>query len=306
MGYYFWRVTGSPFRLPYQLNLDTYIAVPYFPWQPLNLKHTYHHPDLEHFYMHDWQVYLYFYARSHPFHTLEMKVSDLYRFYLGPLLALPLVLLFAFQPRGFLRRSIRGKTGFLVAVCGATCLGLALPIYFIPHYAAPMTAAIYALVLQAMRHLRMWAWRGKQVGLGIVRAIPALCVLLFLLRAAAPQLHIPTPVEWHHTWASEHFQNLDRAAALARLEGLPGQHLVFVRYNQYHDSANEWVYNAADIDGAKVAWARDMGDSGNEELIRYFHDRRVWLAEPDLAPPRLTPNPLPPDRQALAVSAGAP
>src|SRR5208282_4479135 len=49
MAYYFWRVTGSPFRIPYQVNIDTYFAVPYFPWQPLNLKHEYHHFVLKQF-----------------------------------------------------------------------------------------------------------------------------------------------------------------------------------------------------------------------------------------------------------------
>jgi len=81
--------------------------------------------------------------------------------------------------------------------------------------------------------------------------------------------------------------------ALAKLKGLAGVHLVIVRYNQYHVFGNEWVYNRADIDRAKVVWARDMGDSKNAELIRYFPHRRVWLAEPDLAPPRFSPYPVP-------------
>jgi hypothetical protein len=112
---------------------------------------------------------------------------------------------------------------------------------------------------------------------------------MFLLRAAAPQLHIPTPVEIKHTWESESNQNLDRAKALAKIESLPGDQLVIVRYNQYHDLNNEWVYNMSDIDSQKVVWARDMGDTENADLLRYFPQRHVWLAEPDLAPPRLSP-----------------
>jgi hypothetical protein len=50
MAYFFWRTTGSPFRTPHQVNVDTYLAAPFFPWQPLNLKHDYHHPVLERFY----------------------------------------------------------------------------------------------------------------------------------------------------------------------------------------------------------------------------------------------------------------
>jgi hypothetical protein len=306
MAYFFWRVTGSPFRIPYQVNLDTYIAVPYFPWQPLNLTHVYHHPVLEKFYLHGWQMYLYYFARRHPFKVLAFKASDTYRFFLGPLLALPLVLMLAINPWQFFRKSSMGKTGFLVAVCGSTFIGAALPIYFIPHYVAPVTAAIYALVLQAMRYLRLWRWRGKHAGLGLVRAIPASCFLLFLLRAFAPQLHIPIPVELDHTWESESNQNLDRARALKQLEALPGDQLVIVRYNQYHNSNNEWVYNRADIDRAKVVWARDMDDSENAELIRYFPQRRVWLAEPDLAPPRLSLYPVPADQRTPSPAPATP
>ena len=32
-----------------------------------------------------------------------------------------------------------------------------------------------------------------------------------------------------------------------------------------------------------------MGASANEELIRYFKDRRVWLLEADKSPPKLLP-----------------
>lgn len=306
MAYFFWRVTGSPFRIPYQANLDTYIAVPYFPWQPLNLNHVYHHRVLEWFYLHRWEIYDYYYARGAPISLLAKKISRIYGFFLGPLLALPLLVTLAIHPGKFFRKSTTGRTGLLVAVVGGTFIGLALPIYFIPHYAAPITAAIYALVLQAMRYLRLWRWHGKRAGLGLVRAIPTFCVLLFLLRAFAPQLHIPTPVEWVYTWESEHFQNLDRAKALAQLDALPGDQLVIVRYNQYHDLNNEWVYNKADIDGAKVVWARDMGDSGNAELIRYFPRRPVWLAEPDLAPPRLLRYPVPADQRPPATTPATP
>jgi len=292
MAYYFWRSTGNPLRTPYQVYMETYVATPLFPWQPLNLKHGYHHLVLHRFFTNGWQAYSYYLARVHPLRVLAGKLSDLYRFFLGPLLALPLVVLFAVNPRQFLRKAFTGKTGLLVAVCGATFVGMVFPVYFLPHYAAPITGAIYALVLQSMRSLRLWRWRGKAAGLGLVRAIPVICVVLFLLRAVAPQLHIPTPVEWHHTWDSVHFENLDRARALVQFKGWAGDHLVFVRYNQYHDSTNEWVYNRADIDKARVVWARDMGDAGNAELIRYFSHRRVWLAEPDLAPPRLSPYPV--------------
>ena len=306
MAYYFWRTTGNPFLTPYRVFMNTYMTVPPFPWQHLNPTHHYNHPVMARFFQRDWQLYDYYHARRHPLDTFLEKVSDFWRFYLGPVLLLPLMAMVVINPRQFLRKSLQGKTGFLLIVCGATMIGMALPIYFLPHYAAPITAAIYALLLQAMRYLRLWRRRGKRTGLALVRAVPAICILMFVLRAFAPQLHIPTPIDWHNTWEADHFQNLDLAKATAQLERLPGEQLVIVRYNRYHDTSNEWVNNRADIDKAKVVWARDMGDADNAELIRYFANRRVWLAEPDLAPPRLLPYPVQADPRASTSAQATP
>ena len=53
-----------------------------------------------------------------------------------------------------------------------------------------------------------------------------------------------------------------------------------VRYRGQHSVHEEWVYNGADIDGAKVLWARDLGLEQNDKLFAYFRDRTVWLVEP--------------------------
>ena len=75
------------------------------------------------------------------------------------------------------------------------------------------------------------------------------------------------------------------------LNALPDRQLVLVRYKPKHDTMAEWVYNGANIDSSKVVWARDMGATDNEELIRYFNDRRVWLLEADDMPPKLSAYP---------------
>ena len=80
-----------------------------------------------------------------------------------------------------------------------------------------------------------------------------------------------------------------RAAVLAELEQCPGLQLAIVRYLPCHDFHDEWVFNRADIDTAKVVWARDMGPARNKELIDYFRDRHVWLVEADETPPRVLP-----------------
>lgn len=78
----------------------------------------------------------------------------------------------------------------------------------------------------------------------------------------------------------------------AWLDHQPGQQLVIVRYWGNHDPFDEWVYNAADIDHSQVIWARDGDPAGNGELIHYYGERKVWLAEPDANPARIQPYPM--------------
>jgi hypothetical protein len=76
---------------------------------------------------------------------------------------------------------------------------------------------------------------------------------------------------------------------IERLEHEGGRHLILVRYRPNHNIFIEWVYNRADIDGAAVVWARDMGVEKNRELLDYYRDRKVWLFEPDVDPWKLAP-----------------
>jgi hypothetical protein len=148
---------------------------------------------------------------------------------------------------------------------------------------------VYALILQAMRHVRVWRWRGRPAGLFMMRAVPAICFVMVLLRAATPLPGIPVPPQNPLTWCSSHRGNLDRAGVLAQLQATPGNHLVIVRYSPGHKVVNEWVYNEADIDHAKVVWARDMSPAENQELLRYFQDRKAWVVDADDTPARLSP-----------------
>ena len=50
MAYYFWRVTGSPFRMPYQVNRQTYAMAPYFLWQSVRPAPLYRHKVMQEFY----------------------------------------------------------------------------------------------------------------------------------------------------------------------------------------------------------------------------------------------------------------
>jgi hypothetical protein len=51
MGYFFWRTTGSPVRMPYQVNRATYGAAPYFIWQTAGPPPFYRHAVMRDFYV---------------------------------------------------------------------------------------------------------------------------------------------------------------------------------------------------------------------------------------------------------------
>jgi hypothetical protein len=79
--------------------------------------------------------------------------------------------------------------------------------------------------------------------------------------------------------------NQARAKILKQLEALPGKHLVIVRYSTGNTEIGEWVYNHADIDSAKVVWAREIPGVEIEPLLKYFSSYHIWLLDhPNLTP----------------------
>jgi hypothetical protein len=291
LGYYSWRVTSSPFRTPYQVYQAAYDPAPLFLWQSPRPLPVYHHQMMREFYV-MW-VLPQGEVQRHSLRALLSAKFDatiyLWAFFLGPALLPPLVML----PWIWRDQRIR----FQLVAGAVSIAGLAVEAYYFQaHYAAPITGVILAIVLQGMRHLRVWMWRGKPAGRFLVRAIVAICVLLALLRLGAEPIHFPLDPEWPHTWCCTGPGDLDRAQLLGQLNRYPGRQLAIVRYHPCHDFHHEWVYNEADIDNSKVIWARDMGPTKNEDLIRYFKDRRVWLVEPDESPPKLSAYSAPAER----------
>ncbi len=278
-GYYFWRVTGNPFRMPYQVANDTYKSAAIFIWQSPKPHPAYHHKVLQEFYA-GWEASLYTPSlRGLAWVTLQ-KIYRFWMFFLGPALTLPLIMLrWVFRDR---------RTRLLLLCLGVTIGGLGLEVWFHPHNAAPLTGALFAIIVQAMRHLRFCRRGGQQSGLFLTRAVPLLCVAILPFCAVARP---NSPDSWHCGPLSG---NVERAGIEAQLAATPGRHLVLVRYRPGHEVHREWVYNRADIDGAKVVWAREMGAGQDDELLQYFRERQVWLMEPDEIPPRLSAYPVTP------------
>jgi hypothetical protein len=283
LAYYNFRVTGDAFRMPYQVNAKAYRSFPAFLWQHPWPEPAYHHVILRRFYenaLHDYQNSRT--LKGFWNHSLRW-VEILWLFYVGPVFTVALL------PFPALLRDRRMRGPLMIGA--VLLLAVFLETWIHPHYFAPATSLFYLLVMQSMRHLRQWRWGRRQIGRLLVRAIPLSCCALVVLRVATLAAHLPI-----EPWPRG---NRERAKVLHKLTSLPGQQLVIVHYAAHHDPEHEWVYNDADIDHAKVVWARDMGQHDNQELLHYFKNRKIWVLYPDESPLRceLVPQPLAPGDQ---------
>jgi hypothetical protein len=171
---------------------------------------------------------------------------------------------------------------FPLLLATGVAVGVFMETWTLDHYLAPALGLFYLFLVQCIRHLRLYRWRHRPVGHGLARAIPLLCLAMVVLRLTA----VATGTQIEPLWQRG---NLQRNVIVRELQTMPGKHLVIVHYGPNHSSHIDWIFNRADIDGSKVVWARDMGDSRNQELLLYFKDRQAWRIEADDPVPKLEP-----------------
>lgn len=261
MGYYFWRITGSPFQMPRDVYRKTYGHAPDFIFQPPIPQPDYRHQDIRD----SENVWANMHLQTRTIRAAAkwnlLKVMRLWKYYFGPVLSLPLL----FLPWLLRDRCIR----FLLLVSAAMVAGISVTVHTMPHYVAPITGVSILLVVQSMRHLCLWRVRGRATGRFLARAVPVICVLTMLVRVGVRD----------YGWGLPADPIAPRAHLLAQLDQYEGRHLVFVRYGSDLRSHHIRAYNGADIDAARVIWAQEMDTASNRALIEYYTDRRVWLAE---------------------------
>jgi hypothetical protein len=263
MGYYNWRLTGNALLFPHLLNTRTYHTAPLFLWQHPKPEMHYRNQQFEDFY-NGWERESYQTNRADALRVSWEKVFryGITYFWPGLFLALP-ALPFLFHDRSM-------RLLWIAVSLGA--IGVFVVIWSNAHYAAPLTCAIYSLIVQAIRHLRAMRISARPVGLALSRAIVLLLVFdtgIDVFRGVCDPL----------LWPCE--GDPSRAAIAEKLQRTPGKHLIVVRYTEDHNIHDDWVYNGADIDAAKVLWARELSPEQNSTLFAYFKDRQIWLATPD-------------------------
>src|SRR5258708_27206833 len=261
MGYYNWRLTGNPLLLPHVLNKRTY-HYRLFLWDHKKAEVRYRNQQFEDYFNH---------SEPEHYHTTwadVVRVSEeklircgLTYFWCGELLLLP-ALPFLFRDR---------KMRLLIAAFALVTAGVFAVIWSYAHYPAPLTCIILVLTVQAIRHFRTIRIAPRRVRVALSRAI----LLLLVLGTGINTFRAVCDPRW---WPCQ--GDPSRLAIAEKLQHTPGKHPILVRYDQHHNIHDEWVYNGAEIDTAKVLWARELDPQQNAKLFAYFHHRKIWLVTP--------------------------
>lgn len=264
MLYYNFRVTGNAFQLPYVEYERQYAISPPLLAGGLRPVPQYRHVEMRRFAT-EYEAQVYETSISRPLAMTGLKLLVVSSFFVGnALLLVPLG-----QPGLWKSR----KTRLWLILFGVFAAALSLERFVLPHYAAPATGLFFLIYVAGWRRMRYWYRNGKPIGCINAYAL----VGLMLLNAASP----PNVLTAQPEFAKE------RREVLARLNGAPGKHLVFVRYTPQHNVHDEWVFNAAEIDNSRIVWSREMGPELDRPLARYYRDRDVWLLKPDCKVPEL-------------------
>jgi hypothetical protein len=270
MGFYNLRVTGNPFRMPYQIHEETYAMAPVFLWQKLPPEPEYRHKVIRDFHA-TYALPFYKNQRS----LLGFLGQDMY-----PLLSLgfrsvnifllPVIIVFPVLVAWTLRNRWARRALLIYFVL---ILGLLTETFKWLHYLAPITGLNYYFALNALRLAR---WRNRKIGQLMLWLTPVVAIAALVV-----SLYGTIKKDTSSSWQER------RTRVLKQLKQEDGKHLIIVSYGPGHSVHNEWVYNEADIDGAKVIFARAINSREDCRLIEYFKLRRIWSLDADQSIPKL-------------------
>jgi hypothetical protein len=272
LGFYHWRVSGSPFTFPYAIYTQNYDVAPLFSFLDLAPELSYRHQVMSDFHS-GFMVDTYRAQRG----GLKLSPTEWVftgRFFVGPAFGIITLL-------GFWWRARWGLFCSMMMVFAGVAHQISSSDPYQPHYFAPFVPALLLLTVRGLRRLRLLKIRDIPIGRAICDGALVTSVAIYFLGAS---------LRYAQRADVETF-GVQRNQIQERLSQRDPKQLVIVRYNEHHNVHEEWVFNRADIDGSKVIWAREMQPENNSRLLSYFDDREVWLLEPDLDADRLTPYP---------------
>ena len=271
LGYYNYRVTGSPITLPYSLYERTHSRLPLFIWQSTaTAEPAFRNPEMQEF-ERRMSIDLEKLRSNFPFGRLR-ELASVTRNFVNPLLGL------AFLGLLWTPRHLRSAATAACLIVGGVLASNLATSWTAPRYVAPATVAIFTLGVIGLA--------GLTQRLGRSRATIVLCVAIIGGSLASTTASAVIYVRQQHTvtswWQS-------KKTIRSRLLSESGDDLVFVHYDRQHNPHNSWIYNGADLDTQPVIWARQIEPSSDRELRNHYGSRHAWIVFADEQPARLVP-----------------
>lgn len=266
--------TGSYVRLPYLEHEHQYGYTPLFLMQPIRSDvPDYRHAQIRLF--NDQMIEWYQMQRSsdHLLKVIKFKFGVAWTYFYGLLWLFPLATLPELLKRG--------ESRLLLLVWFGTLVILQSVSWFLHHYAAPAFPAWSLVIILSLRITRLWKYREYPLGrFLVVMLVTGYCSQILFERTMAS-------IYSRQSWTEQ------RAYLSQQMLHQESSHLIFLEYGPGHDTGQEWVYNSADISQQPIIWARSMSREKDQQLIRSYPNRKVWLltvnSQKSANPPTIRP-----------------
>jgi hypothetical protein len=255
--FYNWRCTGSPLQMPYDIYQQRYGTTPLFLWGSPHAFPSYNHRLIANFYE-EWAYSFYRETRTWQGILISQFIRDvqLWAFLVQLSLTIPLAIGIAI--------SLMKKRFRIILWCAlGTFIAYSAALFYQPHYFAPATVTVYALVVIGTWKL----WSNGSPGLHALAGTLCLLAVVFALIEASDTVYIEPP------------EATLRQLVTEWVGSVPGKHLVLVQYAGTHQANHELVFNQADFSSAKILWAREMSPRDDAELCVAYPDRKFWELE---------------------------
>lgn len=277
LAYYNYQITGSIYKLPYQVHEETYSPTPIFVWGAPNTTLKPYNPHLKKLHF-GWSFDTYQRQQNSEeyWNAVSEKITGfmLQTITLPFQIPLPLGILLLMLPWIIKDRWSRIAVTIILLVSLINIFGAT---FFHIHYLAPIFPLIFFILIQGARHWRAARWRNRSQGPVFLAGFCLLFLALFFSKI------------WFQTSTFRRGLAQQRSELIEELKKLPQKDLVFVNYSDKHNPHFEWVYNRADIDNAEVVWAHILDKEENKKLLEYFSDRKVWWIYADSRKIKLNP-----------------
>lgn len=254
--------TGSPWTLAYMEHARQYQIRRAFHWQEDRPAPAYRHEAIR-------AVYEGLLRREM---SLRDKLAENWRMYRDHYGSLK------FNAAGLAAALVWGGGAGLGWVTGMVFAGLAaawMIVWTHPHYYAPFAAFLAGAVAGGWAQAAQRKWIGRTRAWWIVLLFAALLAPRFMLLLGRRQEQSPFA--------------LRRAEILRQLESADGRHLILVKYRPGRAWREEWVYNGADLENAKVLWARWHESPRLPDFLAHHAGRKFWMLEADMPGAPLSP-----------------